>query len=87
MVYHVDQPSNDFNSLFELLDTNPDRYSFDDPCVYPSAIGRSFYENVLPPNSVHIGWSSYAAVGQRAGGARQRGRSRSSRATRSALWT
>ena len=30
--------------------------------VFPCAIGRSFYENVLPPNSVHIGWSSYAAM-------------------------
>jgi hypothetical protein len=56
LVYHVDQPSNDFNSLFELLDTNPGRYSLHDPCVYPCAIGRSFYESVLPPNSVHIGW-------------------------------
>jgi SAM dependent carboxyl methyltransferase len=25
-VYHVDQPSNDFNSLFELLDQSPDRF-------------------------------------------------------------
>jgi hypothetical protein len=30
--------------------------------VFPAAIGRSFYENVLPPGSVHLGWSSYAAV-------------------------
>jgi SAM dependent carboxyl methyltransferase len=62
MVYHVDQPSNDFNSLFELLDTNPGRYSLHEPSVYPCAIGRSFYESVLPANSVHIGWSSYAAM-------------------------
>ena len=25
MIYHIDQPSNDFNSLFELLDQSPDR--------------------------------------------------------------
>ena len=61
-VFHVDQPTNDFNSLFELLDTDPARYDADDPNVYPAAIGRSFYESVLPPGSVHIGWSSYAAV-------------------------
>lgn len=30
--------------------------------MFPSAIGRSFYENVLPPDHVHLGWSSYAAV-------------------------
>jgi S-adenosylmethionine-dependent carboxyl methyltransferase len=62
LVYHADQPSNDFNSLFELLDASPDRYSRDDPNIFPCAIGRSFYEQVLPPNSVHVGWSSYAAM-------------------------
>jgi hypothetical protein len=62
LVYHVDQPSNDFNSLFEVLDGDPDRYSRTDANVFPCAIGRSFYEGVLPPNSVHVGWSSYAAM-------------------------
>jgi len=61
-VVHVDQPSNDFNSLFEVLDADPDRYALDYANVFPSAIGRSFYESVLPPGSVHLGWSSYAAV-------------------------
>jgi hypothetical protein len=61
-VYHVDQPSNDFNSLFEILDVRPDCYARGDANVFPCAIGRSFYEGVLPPNSVHVGWSSYAAM-------------------------
>jgi hypothetical protein len=61
-VFHIDQPSNDFNSLFAVLDTDPDRYVLDDPNVFPSAVGRSFYECVLPPGSVHLGWCSYAAV-------------------------
>jgi hypothetical protein len=61
-VFHVDQPSNDFNALFEVLHADPDRYVLDEPNVFPSAIGRSFYENVLPPGSVHLGWCSYAAV-------------------------
>jgi hypothetical protein len=61
-VFHVDQPSNDFNSLFEVLDTDQDRYMQGEPNVFPCAIGRSFYERVLPPDSVHIGWCSYAAV-------------------------
>jgi hypothetical protein len=30
--------------------------------VFPHVIGRSFYEQVLPPGSVHLAWSSYAAV-------------------------
>jgi hypothetical protein len=62
VVYHVDQPSNDFNSLFKVLDTDPDSYARDEPRVFSCAIGRSFYGNVLPPASVHIGWSSYAIV-------------------------
>jgi hypothetical protein len=61
-VVHVDQPSNDFNTLFAVLDADPERYVLSEPNVFPSAIGRSFYENVLPPSSVHLGWSSYAAV-------------------------
>jgi SAM dependent carboxyl methyltransferase len=61
-VFHIDQASNDFNSLFEVLDADPDRYVLHDPNVFPSAIGRSFYESVLPPGSVHLGWCSYAAV-------------------------
>ena len=62
LVFHIDQPTNDFNSLFELLATDPDRYTLGEPRVFPCAIGRSFYEKVLPPESVHLGWSSYAAV-------------------------
>jgi hypothetical protein len=61
-VFHIDQPSNDFNSLFEVLDADPNRYGVDEPEVYSAAIGKSFYEKVLPSGSVHIGWSSYAAV-------------------------
>jgi hypothetical protein len=61
-VFHIDQPSNDFNTLFEVLDADPERYALDEPNVFPCAIGRSFYENVLPSDSVHLGWSSYAAV-------------------------
>lgn len=62
LVFHIDQPSNDFNSLFEVLHADPNRYVTDEPDVYPAAIGKSFYEKVLPRASVHVGWSSYAAV-------------------------
>lgn len=61
-VFHIDQPSNDFTTLFAVLDADPDRYVLGEPNVFPAAVGRSFYENVLPANSVHLGWSSYAAV-------------------------
>lgn len=61
-VFHVDQPTNDFNSLFDVIDADPDTYVANEPNVYPAAIGKSFYERVLPLSSVHVGWSSYAAV-------------------------
>jgi hypothetical protein len=62
VVVHIDQHANDFNSLFDLLHNDPERYSMDDPNVFPSAIGRSFYENVFPREQVDLGWCSYAAV-------------------------
>jgi hypothetical protein len=61
-VVHVDQAANDFNTLFDVLHRDPERYSVDDPNVFPSAIGRSFYQRVFPSEHVHLGWSSYAAV-------------------------
>lgn len=62
MVIHVDQHANDFNTLFDVLHSDPERYSMDDPNVFPSAVGRSFYENVFPREQVALGWCSYAAV-------------------------
>ena len=61
-IFHIDQPSNDFNSLFEVLSSDPDRYAADHVDVFPCAVGRSFYEQVLPPESVHVGWCSFAAL-------------------------
>ncbi len=62
LVVHIDQPANDFNTLFGVLHSDAERYSVNDPNVFPSAIGRSFYEKVFPQEHVHLGWSSYAAV-------------------------
>ncbi|MFL6416720.1 MAG: SAM-dependent methyltransferase [Bryobacteraceae bacterium] len=62
VVVHIDQPSNDFNALFDVLSSDSNRYVLDEANVFPCAIGRSFYEQVLPPDSVHVAWSSYAAV-------------------------
>jgi hypothetical protein len=62
LVVHIDQAANDFNALFGVLHSDPERYSVNDPNVFPSAIGRSFYEKVFPQAHVHLGWSSYAAV-------------------------
>jgi SAM dependent carboxyl methyltransferase len=61
-VVHVDQAANDFNTLFDVLHRDPERYCIEDPAIFSSAIGRSFYEAVFPREHVHLGWSSYAAV-------------------------
>ena len=59
-VVHTDLPANDFGALFQMLASDPDSYLRDDPAVFPSAVGRSFYEQVLPALSVTLGWSSWA---------------------------
>jgi hypothetical protein len=62
LVIHVDQHANDFNTLFDVLHRDPERYALDDPNIFTCAIGRSFYERVLPQGQVDLGWCSYAAV-------------------------
>ena len=57
-VVHNDLLGNDFASLFEVLETDPASYLRDQPRVFPSAVGRSFYGPVLPPGSVTLGWCS-----------------------------
>lgn len=61
VVYHVDLPINDFNALFKTLDMDSGSYTRDTANVYACGVGRSFFQNVLPPGSVHFGWSAYAA--------------------------
>ncbi len=60
-VVHTDVPGNDFSALFQLLASDPKSYLRDDPAVFASAVGRSFYEQILPPASVTLGWSAWAA--------------------------
>jgi len=59
-VVHTDLPRNDFAALFETLLNDPASYLRDNSNVYPSAVGRSFYEQLLPSESVTLGWSSWA---------------------------
>jgi hypothetical protein len=61
-VVHTDLPANDFTSLFKLLETDPNSYLRNDPAVFASAIGKSFYEHIFPQDYVDLGWSAYAAV-------------------------
>jgi hypothetical protein len=57
-VVHTDLPGNDFSSVFEVLSHDPTSYLTVDGHAYALAAGRSFYEEVMPPGSVALGWSS-----------------------------
>jgi SAM dependent carboxyl methyltransferase len=61
-VCHTDLPGNDFSSLFRVLHSHPDSYLRNEQNVFPSAVGRSFYQRILPPDYVDVAWSSYAAI-------------------------
>lgn len=60
LVAHTDVPENDFTALFRTLDDDPDSYLRGDAATFASAVGRSFYQQILPSNSVTLGWSSWA---------------------------
>ena len=59
-VVHTDLPDNDFGALFQMLASDPDSYLKEETAIFPYAVGRSFYEQILPESSVTLGWSSWA---------------------------
>ena len=46
--------------MFRTLADDPDSYLAKDAATFASAVGRSFYTQILPSNSVNLGWSSWA---------------------------
>jgi hypothetical protein len=58
-VIHTDLPSNDFAALFTALGEEPDSYMAGASGIFPSAIGRSYFEPIIPPNRVHLGWNTW----------------------------
>lgn len=62
LVAHTDLPDNDFTALFTTLAEDPDSYVRKDTASFPSAIGRSFYAQILPSQSVTLGWTSWATM-------------------------
>lgn len=60
LVVHTDVPENNFTVMFETLADDPDTYLRKDAATFASAVGRSFYNQIIPSNSVHLGWSSWA---------------------------
>jgi hypothetical protein len=59
-VVHIDQPTNDFASLFTALRDEPNSYLAGRTGIFVSAIGRSYFDPVLPSKRVHLGWTSWA---------------------------
>lgn len=59
-VIHTDLPANDFSSLFETLINDPDSYLRKGADIYPSAVGRSYFEPILAPDSAHLAWNSWS---------------------------
>jgi hypothetical protein len=55
MVVHADSPENDFTALFRTLDHHPDSYLRADDATFASAIGRSYYTQILPSNTITLG--------------------------------
>lgn len=60
LVAHTDVAENDFTVLFQTLSDDVDSYLKKDAATYASAVGRSFYTQILPSQSVTLGWSSWA---------------------------
>jgi hypothetical protein len=59
-VIHTDVPDNDFTALFQTLANDPDSYLRRDSAVFAFAVGRSYYDQILPACSVTLGWSAWA---------------------------
>lgn len=60
LVTHTDVPENDFTELFRTLSDDPDTYLKRDQASFASAVGRSYYSQILPSNSVNLAWSSWS---------------------------
>ena len=58
-VIHTDLPANDFAALFTTLQDGAASYLTNRDHVFPSAIGRSYFEPILPAGRVHLGWNTW----------------------------
>jgi hypothetical protein len=60
LVTHTDVPENDFTELFRTLSDDPDTYLKKDHASFASAVGRSYYSQIVPSNSVNLAWSAWS---------------------------
>jgi len=56
LLYHTDRPENHWNALFTNLTGSPDSYQ-SVPNVYSFAVGKSFYTQNFPSNSIDIAYA------------------------------
>ncbi len=57
-VIHTDLPDNDWATFFHNLDHDPGSYRRDTTGTYPSVVGRSFYERLVPGASLSLAWTA-----------------------------
>ncbi|MBB3603338.1 hypothetical protein FHT40_002999 [Mycolicibacterium sp. BK556] len=60
LVAHTDVPGNDFTTLFSTLSDDQDSYLKKDSATFASVVGRSFYSQILPSDTISLGWTSWA---------------------------
>jgi hypothetical protein len=59
VVVHTDIPTNDFTTMFETIEHDPNTY-LGARDVFAFAAGRSFYGRIFPAASVSLAWSAIA---------------------------
>ncbi|TXI54258.1 SAM-dependent methyltransferase [Mycolicibacterium mageritense] len=62
LVTHTDTVDNDFSALFRTVAEDSESYLRKDSATFTSAVGRSFYTQILPSNSVNLGWSAWSLL-------------------------
>jgi SAM dependent carboxyl methyltransferase len=58
-VIHTDLPGNDFTTLFGAVIGDENSYLTKSRNIFVSAIGRSYFDQLLPAGSVDLGWNSW----------------------------
>lgn len=59
-VIHTDLPSNDFSSLFAMLEHAPESYLRRDSRISALAVGRSYFQPILSAGKVDLAWNSWS---------------------------
>ena len=59
-VVHTDLPTNDWATLFQVIDSDPASYLVQASAVHAFVAGRSFYERIFPADGLSIAWTSSA---------------------------